>query len=49
MANKKLHEKTEANIIWYNLYKSHYEKTLIEKEIKLKYSEQISNYKKYCK
>ena len=49
MANKKLHEKTEANIIWYNLYKSHYEKTLIEKEIKLRDSEQITNYKKYCK
>ena len=49
MANKKLHEKTEANIIWYNLYKSYYEKTLIEKEIKLRDSEQITNYKKYCK
>ena len=49
IVNKKLHEKTETNIIWYNLYKSFYEKTLLEKEIKLKDSEQITNYKKYCK
>ncbi len=49
LVNKKLHQKTETNIIWYNLYKTYYEKKLIEKEIKLKDLDKITNFKKFCK